>query len=369
MEKHKIYDRNFNENAVKLALEKNRFKAAKELGVATTNIYRWQNEFQKYGAESFCGGGHFRNPELKRFSELKRNLEKKLRDSELHVEIFKKASKHIAAGKPMIFHFIEDNLDKYPLWKMCKALGILTGTYHKWKSQAKSPRQLQSLLLEQEITAVFYEYKERYGNIRISEELKSRGIKLSPAQVTFYMKKLGLVSKLSTSNKSKYSSPFIPYNPCIFPNLLTRQFKAEEPSQVWVSSITSIETVTGLIYLTVIIDLFDRKIIGWSLSNRLTIIETSMPAWEMAVHGRKIAQGLVFHSDRGPQYANKLFTRKLASYKCVTRSMSRKGKHLDNAIPRNFFNSLKSELLQSDNPVTKKQIEEALIAFSGNCSK
>lgn len=363
MEKRIIYDRNFRVNAVKIALEKNPFKAAKELGIALSNMYRWYEEFKKYGEESFCGK-NITNPEQRRFSEQKRSLEKKLRDSELQLEIFKKASKHIAAGKPMIFHFIEDNLDKYPLWKMCKALGILTGTYHKWKSQAKSPRQRQSLLLEQEITTIFHEYKQRYGNIRISEELKSRGIRLSPSQVTFYMKKLGLVSKLSSVNKSKCNTPFIPYNPCVFPNFLNRQFSAEKPAQVWVSAITSIDTVTGLSFLTVIMDLFDGRVIGWSLSDGRTIKETSLPAWEMAVQGRKIEQELVFHSDRGPQYANKLFTRKLAAHNFVRRSMSRQGNHLDNAVPRNFFNSLKSELAKSDNPVTKKQIEEALTASS-----
>lgn len=363
MKPRKIYNRNFKEKAIKLVLEKNCFQAAKELSIAHVIVYRWYEAYKKFGEESFCGK-IIRNPEQRRFSEQKRNLEKKLRDSELQVEIFKMASKHIAAGKPMIFHFIEDNLDRYPLWKMCKALGILTGTYHKWKSQAKSPRQRQSLFLEQEIITIFHEYKQRYGNIRISEELKSRGIRLSPSQVTFYMKKLGLVSKLSSANKYKCKIPFIPYNPYIFHNILNRQFNAEKPAQVWVSAITSIDTVTGLLFLTVIMDLFDGKVIGWSLSEGRTIKETSLPAWEMAIQGRKIEHELVFHSDRGPQYANKAFTRKLASYKCVRRSMSRKGNYLDNAVPRNFCNSLKSELAQSDNPLTKRQIEETLIAYS-----
>ena len=125
----KIYDRTFKENAVKLALEKNRFIAAKELGVPTTNIYRWQNEFQKYGAESFCEGGHLRNPERRMFSELKRTLKKKLNESELKIEIFKSASQYISAGKPAIFHFIDNNLDKYPLWRMCQVLGFTNWNY------------------------------------------------------------------------------------------------------------------------------------------------------------------------------------------------------------------------------------------------
>lgn len=98
------------------------------------------------------------------------------------------------------------------------------------------------------------------------------------------------MSKLSTSNKSKYSSPFIPYHPCIFPNLLIRQFNAQKPAQVWASAITGIDTVTGPLFLTVIMDLFDGKIVGWSLCNGRTIKETSLPAWEMAIKGRKIEQ-------------------------------------------------------------------------------
>lgn len=355
MNKPKLYDRNFKEDAVKLALEKNRFKAAKELGVAPSNIYRWQKEVQKYGKDSFCGKNNFRNPEQRTFSELKRTLKKKLKESELQIEIFKKAQKHIAAGKPMIFHFIEDNLDKYPLWKMCEALNIRSGTYHRWKSNIKSPRQLQTSLLEEEITSIFHEYKGIYGNGKIAAELQSRGFKLKLGQVTSYMRKLGLTSKVSRKPKSGSNSL---YNPCIFPNILNRQFTSEKPSQVWVSGITSLEVKEGLLFLTIIIDLFDRKIIGYSVSSGLTTKETTMPAWEMATYTREIGKALLFHSDRGPQYANKLFTAKLNSNKCIRRSMSRQGNHLDNAVPRDFFNVLKSKLPRSGALLTKKQMGE-----------
>lgn len=366
MEKSKIYDYDFKVNAVKLALEKNRFKAAKELGVATTNIYRWQAEFQKYEAESFCGIGNFRNPERKRLAILKIKLTKKLQKVELQVEIFKSASKYILKGKPMIFYFIENNLDKYSLCGMCKVLGIRETTYYRWRDKIVSPRQRQTILLEKEITSIFYEYKQRYGNIKISAELQARGIKLSTAQVTCYMRKLGLISKLSSRHKSKLGSPFIPHNPCIFPNVLNRQFKADEPSQIWVSGITSLETSEGMLFLTIIMDLFDREIIGWNLSTGLTIKETSMPAWEMAVQNRTIKKGLIFHSDRSPQYANKMFTRKLKSYKHITRSMSETANHLDNPIPKNFFNSIKSELIDSNILLTKEKMEEKISEFFEN---
>jgi putative transposase len=363
MGKPKIYDRDFKLNAVKLALEKNRFKVAKELGIATTNIYRWQAELQKHEAESFCGVGHFRNPEQKKLAVLKMTLTKKLQKVERQVEIFKSASKYILKGKPMIFYFIENNLDKYSVCGMCEILGIRETTYYRWRDKIISPRQHQTILLEKEISAIFYEYKERYGNIKISSELQSRGIKLSPASVTCYMKRLGLVSKLSSRHKVKSGSRFVPHNPCIFPNVLNRQFKADEPSQSWVSGITSLETSEGMLFLTIIMDLFDRKIIGWNLSTGLTIKETSMPAWEMAVHNRKIKKGLIFHSDRSPEYANKMFTRKLNSYKQITRSMSQQGNHLDNAVIKSFFTSFKSELVDLSMLLNKKQMEEKISEY------
>ncbi|MFH6987764.1 IS3 family transposase [Flavobacterium collinsii] len=363
MEKHKIYDRDFKVNAVKLALKTNRFQAAKELGVGTTNIYRWQAEFQKYGeADSFCKC-HFRNPEQKRFVILRITLTKRLQKVERQVEIFKSASHYILQGKPMIFYFIENNLDKYSVCSMCEVLGIRETTYYRWRDKIVSPRKRETIFLEEEITSIFYEYKARYGNIKISAELRNRGIILSPPSVTRYMNRLGLVSKLSSRHKLKSGSHFVPHNPCIFPNILNRQFKADEPSQIWVSGITSLETTEGLLFLTIIMDLFDCEIIGWNLSEGLTIMETSMPAWEMAIQNCKPKKGLIFHSDRSPQYANKVFTRKLDSYKYIKRSMSRTENHLDNAVPKSFFISLKTELVSLNTGSTKKEMEEKISEY------
>ena len=370
MGKCKIYDRDFKVNAVKLALEKNRFQASKELGVATTNIYRWQAEFQKYGEDdSFCEG-HFRNPEQKRLAVLKITLTKKLQKVERQVEIFKSARKYILQGKPMIFYFIENNLDKYSVCGMCEVLGIRETTYYRWRDKVVSPRQLQTTLIDKEIISIFYENKERYGNYKISAELQSRGFKLKPCTVTGYMKKLGLTSKLCSRRKVKSSAPFITkHNPCIFPNILNRQFKADEPSQIWVSGITNLETDEGLLSLTIIMDLFDRKIIGWNLSTGATIMKTSMPAWEMAVLNRKPKKGLIFHSDRSPQYANKMFTRKLNSYKHIKRSMSRTENHLDNAVPKSFFIALKSVLASLNELPVKKEMEEKIPEYIEQTSK
>jgi transposase InsO family protein len=126
-------------------------------------------------------------------------------------------------------------------------------------------------------------------------------------------------------------------------NFLNREFTVRKPSKAWVSDITYIHTKEGFLYLTTIIDLYERKCIGWSISNGMSAEQTTLAAWQMAIKNRDIAKGLVFHSDRGVQYACEKFANTLDSYKLITRSMSRKGNCWDNAVAESFFKTLKSE--------------------------
>ena len=135
------------------------------------------------------------------------------------------------------------------------------------------------------------------------------------------MNEMGLRSKLSKKFRITTDSN---HDYLIVENHLNRQFKQTEPSKAWVSDITYIPVKEGFLYLTTILDLHDRKLIGWSLSDGMSTDQTSLPAWRMALKNRKISKGLIFHSDRGVQYANKKFANTLESYK-VKRSMSRKG--------------------------------------------
>lgn len=362
MKKSNFFDRDFKVNAVKLAIESDRFKAAKELGISIRNINRWQAEFQKYGTESFPG----RTAEQIRLSVLKANLTKKLKKINLQIEILNSASKYIPQGRAMIFHFIEHNLYKYSLSSMCEVFGTRGAEYHKWKNKILTQADCRRIAIEKEITSIFYEYKGMYGNGKIAAELQSRGIKLSISAVTAHMKRLGLVSKHSGVRKDKFDVTVNPHNPCILPNVLNQNFKVETPSKVWVSGITSLETEEGLLFLTIIMDLYDRKIIGWNLSERLITKESSTPAWKMAVKNRKISKGLIFHSNRSFVYANNVFTRKLASYKCIKQSMSRAGNQLDNSVPRIFFASLKSDLVNLDMLLTKKDMAKKISEYIQN---
>jgi len=153
------------------------------------------------------------------------------------------------------------------------------------------------------------------------------------------------------------------HNYPIVDNKLNRDFSATRIGQAWVSDITYIKTLQGWIYLTVIIDLYDRKVVGWSLSRSLKAMHTSIPAWKMAVMNRPITQRLIFHSDRGVQYACNEFKNLLSSYKLVERSMSRKGDCWDNAVAESFFKTLKVEHVYHNRYKTYRQAELSVFEY------
>lgn len=356
--KYRKYDRLFKENAVLLSYEKDSIKEfSEEIGILPCLLTRWRKEYQQFGAGSFQGSGYARvHPKNRLFFELK----KKSKESALRFEILKKGNIHLTKGSLAVFQFMKDNENIYSIEQMCKALNIGKGRYFRWKKNGISEKQQQLALLKKEITSIFYSFKKQQGKGPITKELHSRGYKICQRHVSFYMKQLGLrrIAKrkfkvTTNSNHYHYTSP----------NVLNQEFKTDGPSKVWVSDITYIQTKRGFSYLTIIMDLYDRKIIGWNLSSRLSTQKTTLPAWEMAVTNRKVSNGLIFHSDRGVQYANKVFSNRLSSFNCI-RSMSRKGNHLDNAISEAFFSSFKRELInRKDKLLSTKQMKAEVFEF------
>ncbi|WP_017495052.1 IS3 family transposase [Flavobacterium sp. WG21] len=359
----KIYDRAFKVNAVKLSYERGKGQIAsieRELGITASCLYRWRQDFEKFGAGSFCGTGYLKlSPEQKKIT----NLEKKIKNSELTLEILKSGSKYVAQGKVMTKEFIENNKHKFSILKMCNSLEVSRTTYYLRKKQEISGTEIRINLLKEQITAIFYEFKQTYGGPKIAKELEKRGYILCSSQVNIYMKTLGLRRKAKRKFKATTDSF---HNHYVSKNVLNREFSVSEPSKAWVSDITYIQTMRGFLYLTVIIDLFDRKIIGWSLSDTMGTKTTTLPAWEMAVRNRKIDKELIFHSDRGSQYANKVFTKTLDSYNCVTRSMSRKQNHNDNAVSESFFSIFKREFINRDKLLSRKQLRIEVYEYIEN---
>jgi transposase InsO family protein len=240
---------------------------------------------------------------------------------------------------------------------MCSVLKVSRSSYYNWLKRKPNTRDKENIYLAKRIRHIYDDSKKIYGSPRITLALRGQGIRVSRKRVARIMKKEGLRSiirkKFVATTDSKHNYP-------LFENLLGRNFKANGTGRVWVSDITYIRTAQGWLYLTVIIDLGDRKVIGWSLSRSLKAIDTTVPAWIMAVMNRPIAQELIFHSDRGIQYACNEFKNLLASYKFVRQSMSRKGNCWDNAVAESFFKNLKVECVYQNKYRTR---EEAAISI------
>lgn len=359
----KKYDRAFKEYAVKLSYERGKGQIVvieRELGITPSCLNRWRQDFEKYGAGSFCGTGYLK---LTPNQFVVTNLENKIKDSEVALEILKRGTEPVIQGQIATKEFIEENKSKFSILKICAVLGVSRTTYYRRKKQELSDTESRIILLKQEIVSIFNEHKQTYGCGKITKELHERGFKIQNSQVTLYMRSLGLRSKTKRKYKPTTDSN---HNHYIFPNVLNRQFIVAAPAKAWVSDITYIQTVRGFVYLTVIMDLFDRKIIGWSLSDGMTTKETTLPAWEMAVRNRKITEDLIFHSDKGVQYANKMFSKALNAHKFVRRSMSRKQNHNDNAVCESFFRSLKLELIYGSTLLTRKQMKAEVYEYIEN---
>lgn len=260
----------------------------------------------------------------------------------------------------MIYRFIKNHETVYPIEKMCKVLHVGLRSYYDWKSNAVSDRTLKAIVMKKEIEAVYFIKKQRYGSPRITAELHAKGIRISRNTVAKYMKSMGLRSKLGRKFKTTTDST---HSHRIMENFLNREFTVKKPSKAWVSDIPYIHTKEGFLYLTTIIDLYDRKCIGWSISNGMSAEETTLAAWKMAIKNRDIAKGLVFHSDRGVQYACEKFANTLDSYKLITRSMSRKGNCWDNAVAESFFKTLESEQIYGNKLVCKEQMKMNLFEY------
>jgi transposase InsO family protein len=174
----------------------------------------------------------------------------------------------------------------------------------------------------------------------IHKQLSKEGIKCSKKQVERLMVEQGLKArqkrKFKNTTDSNHDLP-------IKKNILNRQFKVSQPNKAWVSDITYIYTKEGWLYLAVIIDLYGRKVVGWSMDERITK-ELVLEALEMAINRREPARSLIFHSDRGSQYASHEFQRTLWEHGFIS-SMSRKGNCWDNAVSESFFSTLKTELI------------------------
>ena len=259
---------------------------------------------------------------------------------------------------------MEENKNRYSVTKMTEVLGVSSSAYYQWlqrsdKIKAKEAADIKLVAL---IRTIQKGNKGNFGTPRLKDRLKNvYGLVVNKKRIEKLLKKYGLNARRSKrfipTTDSKHNLP-------VCANIMNRDFKASWIGQKWVSDITYLRTYNGWLYLTTVLDLFDRKIIGWAISKTLEAEETVVPALEMAYLNRKPESKLIFHSDRGGQYCSEIFQKTLKQYcPTVQQSMSRKGNCWDNACAESFFKTLKTEEKKLNGKYGQKEVRSSVFEY------
>jgi transposase InsO family protein len=222
---------------------------------------------------------------------------------------------------------------------MCFVLDVSISGYYDWRKRPISYRQEQEERLLKEIRQAHLDAKERYGTIKIWEALRSKGIQCGKHRVA----RIRRINGIETRRRKRFKvTTQSKYTKWIAPNVLKRTFSADQPNKAWVGDVTCIPTRSGWLYLAVLLDLYSRKVIGWSMSERNNA-QLVLNAFNMAINGRQFKPGLIHHTDRGALYGSHEYRNRLRQHGMIP-SMSRKGDCWDNAVAESFFSTLKNEL-------------------------
>lgn len=243
---------------------------------------------------------------------------------------------------------------------MSEVFGVSRSGYYSWRGREPSKRETENKRLSRRIKAIWKDSHKTYGSPRVHQQLLREAETASRPRVARLMRKMGIQSQIrakwtSTTN----SSHQLP----VAANLLARRFNNWELGQAWVSDITYLPSRQGWLYLTTVMDLADRQVIGWALSDNLKARQTSLTAFKKACQRRPIDGDLLFHSDRGVQYACREFTELLQANPRVTPSMSRKGNCWDNAPAESFFKTFKAELPVDTSGLAYQQIRAVVFQY------
>lgn len=251
--------------------------------------------------------------------------------------------------------------DDFDITDLCETFQVSRSGYYSWRCRQSHPsrRAVETESLKKTIALIYHTHEQRYGSPRIQQELADLGMRHGRNRIARLMRLEGLYGrphkqfKLCTTD-SRHDLP-------IAPNRLAEMDPPQKPNQVWVGDITYIPTNSGWLYLAGVMDLYSRRIVGWAMSER---IDTALvlQAWNMAVEHRKPEPGLIFHSDRGVQYASRDFRAALAAREALP-SMSKKACCYDNAAMESFWSTLKLELVYARDFQTHTEARHAIFKY------
>lgn len=258
----------------------------------------------------------------------------------------------------MKFTFIDRTKTEFPVQRLCSVLEVSQSGYFAWKSRPSCRRQRDDMILLAHVRSAFAISNGTYGSPRMTRELQDSGLAVGRRRTARLMRENGLKARQKRRFKRTTDSE---HDWPIAPNLLDQDFSAERPDEKWGADISYIWTREGWLYLAVVIDLFGRRVVGWSTSDRL---HRGLPlaALHKALVMRRPKASLIHHSDRGSQYCSTDYQAELKRHG-IQISMSGKGNCYDNAMVETFFKTIKSELVWRTIFYTREQAETAIARY------
>ncbi|MGP5481177.1 IS3 family transposase [Pseudomonas helleri] len=324
-------------------------EVAARLGVSVHSLYAWVKRYtkpQEQRVEEDDQSAEVRRlrAELKRVTEERDNL--------------KKGRRVLCQGVRLKYAFIKQQAGHYAIRRLCLTLKVHPSGYYAWLSEPKSARAKDDQRLLGLIKHSWLESGGVYGYRKIHDDLREVGESCGRHRVARLMRLEGLRSQTGYRRRpGKYGG-----KPAVAsPNLLKRQFDVREPNKVWVTDITYIRTYEGWLYLAVVLDLFSRQIIGWSMKSQMTS-DVAIDALLMAVWRRKPKQEVMIHSDQGSQYSSSDWRSFLKANNLVA-SMSRRGNCHDNAVAESFFQLLKRERIKRKIYTTRQDARDDVFDY------
>ncbi|WP_371746144.1 IS3 family transposase [Myxococcus sp. CA040A] len=342
----------FKAGAVKLVLVEGKSVAevAKDLDLTETAFRKWVEQAKTDRGQGKPGA--LTSEERAELSQLR----KRVRQLEMERELLINAAAFLREGDEVKFRFIHAEKASTSVAFMCRQLGVSRSGYYAWAKRPESQRQRSDRELCVEVAAIHQESRGTYGSPRVHAELRARGRSVSEKRVARIMRQEGLAARTRRpfvrTTDSQHSHP-------VAPNVVARDFLPPEPNRTWAGDITYVWTSEGWLYLAVVLDLFSRRVVGWSMSERIDR-QLVLAALDMALAGRAAPD--LYHSDRGSQYASEDYRERLAEHG-ITCSMSRKGNCWDNAVVESFFSSLKMELVHTRRFRTHDEATLALFEY------
>jgi putative transposase len=255
----------------------------------------------------------------------------------------------------MSFALIDAKKADIPVQTACAVLGVSASGYYAWKNRDASSRQRRDMVLLAHIRSEYSTSNETYGSPRMHAELKESGVNVGLHRVARLMSENGMKARQRTRFKKTTDSD---HGGPVAINVLAQDFAAEGPDQKWGVDISYVWTAEGWLYLAIVLDLFSRRIVGWSMSDRMKR-GLAMDALQRAINLRKPTAGLIHHSDRGSQYCSVDYRRLVNSAGFIT-SMSGRGNCYDNAMVESVFKTIKSELVWRTSFTSRDQASKAI---------